>query len=828
MSVQVTEISTRAVFRYLAQVVVADGQIHSDEEKLLEAFLDSQNASEDNRAMIAKVYHEASDPTAVDELLNTLRELGPETQRMALQQGLILALADEFITKEEEEFFQRSIATWGMSQIEYQEMRMQVQHTLNIPQQFRESIRRDRLYSRLDHPMVLGLLRVIQEAGPQAIANKAHDLRNQVLLAGQEYGVAINKSKQVAEADLNYVQPFLEHNIEFLADLIDRIRGYTADLETSKDESIDVKGTLVGITDSIQSLAARMLEESETQLDKKRRALSYFTISFMGKTKVGKTTLHSVITGQGHDEIGVGKQRTTRYNRVYTWENIRIIDTPGIGAPGGKTDEEIAQSIIDETDVMCYVVKNDSIQESEFSFLHLLKEKNKPLIVLLNVKENLANPQRLELFLKDPEKIYTRTDEKSLKGHIDRIKRHILDYYPNTHFEIIPVQLYAALLSRDESKSSNAEKLYKASHIQQFLDSLKLAIIEDGVLRRSQTFLDGTALAMHAIAEDLHSHGDVLRDLDIRLRNQREQVMNRVDKGYHAHRKSLEESLRESFQRLKSGGHSFAQEHYEDGEDEIRDAWARHIKKMKFEKTLETKVRSSFEGFVVELKQYIDELTEDLSFLKFDSGEVKFDLQSTFSAHIVLNVLSVVGKIASGIVLLFELSNPIGWVIAGLTALFSWAKRLFKSKEDRISEAVNKLSESLLSGIEDQEQKIVPEVLQRFDDFKSQVVSNVDKYYVSMENALEKVITELSAAEDHVRAQAVSVDGAYAWRLLNFAMERECADQALSQDVIKQEIVRVERLNRHELKVTSPVRLSTKKIEALERILQHKVIFATQ
>ena len=46
----------------------------------------------------------------------------------------------------------------------------------------------------------------------------------------------------------------------------------------------------------------------------------------------------------------------------------------GIGAPGGKTDEEIAESIVDESDVIWFLVKNDSIQESEFEFLWLIPE----------------------------------------------------------------------------------------------------------------------------------------------------------------------------------------------------------------------------------------------------------------------------------------------------------------------------------------------------------------------------------------------------------------------------------------------------------------------
>jgi predicted GTPase len=152
---------------------------------------------------------------------------------------------------------------------------------------------------------------------------------------------------------------------------------------------------------------ANQLEESRKYLDAeiikelnkvqeshqaKQRALSYFTIAFMGRTKAGKSTLHSIITQDGWESIGVGKQRTTRFNRIYEWKNIRIIDTPGIGAAdaGGRDDEDVAKSIVDEADVICYVVTNDSIQETEFKFLEQLKEKAKPLIIILNLKYNLG------------------------------------------------------------------------------------------------------------------------------------------------------------------------------------------------------------------------------------------------------------------------------------------------------------------------------------------------------------------------------------------------------------------------------------------------------
>ena len=41
----------------------------------------------------------------------------------------------------------------------------------------------------------------------------------------------------------------------------------------------------------------------------------------------------------------------------------------------GRKDEEIAKSIIDESDVICYVVTDDSIQNTELEWMRLLKEK---------------------------------------------------------------------------------------------------------------------------------------------------------------------------------------------------------------------------------------------------------------------------------------------------------------------------------------------------------------------------------------------------------------------------------------------------------------------
>ena len=188
----------------------------------------------------------------------------------------------------------------------------------------------------------------------------------------------------------------------------------------------------------------------------------------MGKSKAGKSTLHAIITGEGWEAIGVGKQNTTRLNRVYEWKNIRIIDTPGIAAPDGAEYQKIAETIIDESDVMCFVVTNNNQQKSEFEFLKQLKKKGKPLLVLMNVQENLTSEIRLRRFLEKPNEIFS-DDKAKLGGHFDRIRRDAKEYYGTAEFPIIPVQLMAARLARQEIDQIKSNHLMKASRLQSFL-----------------------------------------------------------------------------------------------------------------------------------------------------------------------------------------------------------------------------------------------------------------------------------------------------------------------------------------------------------------------
>src|SRR5690606_26057847 len=256
------------------------------------------------------------------------------------------------------------------------------------------------------------------------------------------------------------------------------------------------------LNDNVRKEIKDSIEKNIEVLKKKQHNIDFFTIAFLGRTKAGKSTFHKVITGEQTDDIGVGKLRTTRYNRTFNWENIRVVDTPGIGAPGGKNDTETARSIIDEADLVCYVVTNDAIQETEFNFLKELKEKNKPLFIILNCKENLEHPSKMKRFLENPLAWKEDSGNKSIKGHIERIKEMISKNYNPDLIEIIPVQLLAAKLSSESNDGSVQKALIKGSNISEYNRKIKQTIFRAGHLKKTQNIIDGCNYQTNLIYEN--------------------------------------------------------------------------------------------------------------------------------------------------------------------------------------------------------------------------------------------------------------------------------------------------------------------------------------
>lgn len=229
------------------------------------------------------------------------------------------------------------------------------------------------------------------------------------------------------------------------------------------------------------------LEDLIESLDEKKNTLEHFTVTLFGRTKAGKSTIHQTLTKGDGKTIGKGAQRTTREIIEYDWNHLRVIDTPGIGAFNGKADIEIAHSVIDRSDLILFLVTNDSIQKEEFEKLAYLRNINKPIIILLNIKKDLDNKVRRKQFLKNWQK------EVSLEGqagHVERIRQFTKDAWGIVDIPIVPIHAHAAFLSTHTDEFEEQNCLYEASQIDQVQKKLSEIVINEGVQLRIKTFRD--------------------------------------------------------------------------------------------------------------------------------------------------------------------------------------------------------------------------------------------------------------------------------------------------------------------------------------------------
>ena len=443
-------------FLLLAHIVCADRQIHSEESKYLKELGDRANISQSTKDEMQKVLAQDEHHLTIDYIA---KQVSVEQQSEVMQQILAIAYADGYFAPLERDLVEHIANIWNWSNTEVDRIiteaelssnRTNNNDSNNTDLSFAARLLKNGKKSSLSR----ALIGMVTKAAPETVGRKIEKLEREILLSGPEYDEAIQQCANIAKEDYQYAELAFNETEATLNTLIFSLEKVISKIDNKNSKATTAKEIGKQLKASKQSLDAEIIKKLANVREShqaKQRALNQFSIAFMGRTKAGKSTLHSIITQDGWESIGVGKQRTTRFNRIYEWKNIRIIDTPGVAAAaeGGRDDEQVAKSIVDEADVICYVVTNDSIQETEFQFLKLLKEKAKPLIVLLNIKYNLRDSRRLEHFLKKPDKLFALEGKNGIGGHIDRIRRYAEEHYANNYFGIVPVMLLAAQLSSE-------------------------------------------------------------------------------------------------------------------------------------------------------------------------------------------------------------------------------------------------------------------------------------------------------------------------------------------------------------------------------------------
>ena len=615
------------------------------------------------------------------------------------------------------------------------------------------------------------------------------------MLSSSDYTQAIECTKQIAQEDFKIVDAKLKPVGRALKDLQDSLKRRLDQIDVasiSKQVSKTQQEDLSGLKDIYQRLTdarAMDLKKLRSNLRSKKRSIGNFTLVMMGRTKAGKSTLFSTLLGTSYDGIGSGKQRTTRKNISYTLENgIRLIDTPGIAAVGGEKDETKALKAVQEADLICYVVTNDSVQEAEFEFLGKLKQQKKPLVILLNIQNNLQDERRLDRFLKKPDKLMSGTEIEESKK---RIFRYAKDYYKNDSITIVPVMLLAAQLSRQKDDVELCEKLYQASHIQDFLDYIREAIEKYGTLLASHLMLRETALSLQQQASHICAESKVCQEIEERLKKKETEFLDRLDKVECEIEKQIETEVIAIFQPAINQIPNFARQHWNQHEEKQRKSWKNFIEeKQKFDEKLENLSEMIRADYLGKIQDILDEISEDL---KFEAQALNSSNYSGVNPGFDFKMLFDFGAALANLVILIP---GLGWA-AGLIAgaALSLIGRLFDSKEQRRGKAVKKIEDILRRILEGERDKIIDSYKKSVHKIHEKVENSISQYFTGINQELKHIYQILGEVENHIKSANDSILKCFGLRALHWCrgevqdFREHQLDQILDADCYGQKLI---------------------------------------
>ena len=813
-------------FLIASYLIVSDYEIHSNE---IEIQKKSFSISEQAKIEHNKILSDEEDKKSLNELITLFKNRASSDEKRKLVMVLYqIAYADNFFHQNERKFIDNIIKQINFSAAEAQVICNEIEESSN-----KYIEKQQTFWQNVKENISKGLYSITK-----------NDFFEDTLLNGKEF---VNKVREIgvrAKEDLNITSNNIELLNKKLSEKIENIENAAKKIEKNKredKESEEILSFVQELEDKIKNGFINEFSNNLEVLKKKKKTIDYFTIAFMGRTKAGKSTFHKVITGEETDDIGVGKLRTTRFNRVFNWENIRIVDTPGIGAPGGKADTETARSIVDEADLICYIVTNDAIQETEFNFLSELKDRNKPMFIILNIKENLENSARLRRFIKNPLQWKEDKGDKNIQGHIDRIREMIAknNYNPDL-IEIIPIQLLAALLANqkiNELPKKEIEALAKGSNLEEYTKKIKQSIFRSGNLKKSQNIVDGFNYYVTNTKESIEQERKKAEELLNSIKNKKRELNKDIDKEKQKTLLNINSAISNTFVLMQGDlSSSFANDHYES--KEIGKDWERFVDEKGYFKSLKIEIEDEIMNFSKNIKNKIEEFFEDLqmelqySYVNnFQTGDTTdYRFWYNFGIGSVTLGLSVVALAEGlGLIALANGWNPAGWVFAVLAGAALLGNFLFKSKEDRVKKAKEKVIKGILPQLQKQEKEIKQNVRDAFSENISRVQGTLNQKLDYIINGLVEIKSILEEIQQESFAVQKTLNKVFVYRIFEHLgkVKIDVKEDALQEYIDKNlETTKIDRSYKNSyLNVKTDFNISPKEEKEIQNLIQTNIKF---
>lgn len=222
---------------------------------------------------------------------------------------------------------------------------------------------------------------------------------------------------------------------------------------------IEKTKNLLADTDN-QDLVSKLDAELELATDRKELSLA-----FVGQYSSGKSTIISAMTGD--KQIKIDANVATDVVSKYEWNNILLMDTPGILAGKKESHDEATKEALKESDLIFYVLTSQLFDDIIFNnFIDLAYNQrlaDKMFIVINKMgMESGEYDQLVENYTVSLQKIFAE-------------RGYSLDQFP-----IAFIDAYDYIEGVDEKD----EEFIKLSHFGRFLDMLNAFVDQKGLIKK--------------------------------------------------------------------------------------------------------------------------------------------------------------------------------------------------------------------------------------------------------------------------------------------------------------------------------------------------------
>ena len=222
---------------------------------------------------------------------------------------------------------------------------------------------------------------------------------------------------------------------------------------------IEQTKNLLADTDN-QALVSKLDAELEQATDRKELSLA-----FVGQYSSGKSTIISAMTGD--KQIKIDANVATDVVSKYEWNNILLMDTPGILAGKKESHDEATKEALKESDLIFYVLTSQLFDDIIFNnFIDLAYNQrlaDKMFIVINKMgMESGEYDELVENYTVSLQKIFAE-------------RGYSLDQFP-----VAFIDAYDYIEGVDEKD----EEFIKLSHFGRFLDMLNAFVDQKGLIKK--------------------------------------------------------------------------------------------------------------------------------------------------------------------------------------------------------------------------------------------------------------------------------------------------------------------------------------------------------